>query len=134
MTKNTEMKWVVTKGNENLSIKPLSFLGNMRRPVWVADRGVGVPVDLNGSGSSLECQRVDHRKLDKRVRSLSKTFQQLPLLFHYAYRKCLTLTTMPVPPSSVQASGETLLRLSINDLPGRSSTASPPTHCISRRI
>ena len=38
MTKNAEMKWVVTKGNENLSIKPLSFLGDMRRPVWVADR------------------------------------------------------------------------------------------------
>ena len=39
MTKNVEMKWVVTKGNENLSIKPLSFLGDMRRPVWIADRG-----------------------------------------------------------------------------------------------
>ena len=40
MTKNAEMKWVVTRGNENLSIKPLSFLGNMWRPVWVADRGL----------------------------------------------------------------------------------------------
>ena len=39
MTKNAEMKWVVTKGNESLSIKPLSFLGDMRRPMWVADRG-----------------------------------------------------------------------------------------------
>ena len=39
MTKNAEMKWVKTKGNENLSIKPLSFLGDMRRPVWAADRG-----------------------------------------------------------------------------------------------
>ena len=39
MTKNAEMKWVETKGNENLSIKPLSFLGDMRRPMWVADRG-----------------------------------------------------------------------------------------------
>ena len=33
------MKWVVTKGNENLSIIPLSFLGDMRRLMWVADRG-----------------------------------------------------------------------------------------------
>ena len=40
MTKNAEMKWVLTKGNENLSIKPLSFLGDMRRPMWVADRGL----------------------------------------------------------------------------------------------
>ena len=37
-------------------------------------------VDPNESGSSLERQRVDHRKLDKKVRSLSETFQQLPLL------------------------------------------------------
>ena len=39
MTKDSEISWVVTKGNENLSIKPLSFLGDMRRPMWVADRG-----------------------------------------------------------------------------------------------
>ena len=39
MTKNVEMKWVATMVNENLSIKPLSFLGNIRRPMWVADRG-----------------------------------------------------------------------------------------------
>ena len=39
MTKNMEMKWVETKGNENLSIKPLSFLGDMQRAMWVADRG-----------------------------------------------------------------------------------------------
>ena len=39
MTKNMEMKWVVTKENENLSIIPLSFLSNMQRPMWVADRG-----------------------------------------------------------------------------------------------
>ena len=39
MTKNAEMKWVVTKGNENLSIKPLSFLGDIRRLMWVVDRG-----------------------------------------------------------------------------------------------
>ena len=39
MTKNAEMKWVVSKGNENLSIIPLSFLGDMQRPRWVADRG-----------------------------------------------------------------------------------------------
>ena len=39
VTKDLEMKWVVTKGNENLSIIPLSFLGDMRRPMWVADRG-----------------------------------------------------------------------------------------------
>ena len=31
-------------------------------------------------GSSLERQRVDHRKLDKKVRSQSETFQQLPPL------------------------------------------------------
>ena len=40
VTKDSEMKWVVTKGNENLSIKPLSFLGNMRRLMWVVDRGL----------------------------------------------------------------------------------------------
>ena len=39
MMKNAEMKWVITKGNENLSIIPLSFLGDKRRPMWVADRG-----------------------------------------------------------------------------------------------
>ena len=39
VTKDSEMKWVVTKGNENLSIIPLSFLGDMRSPMWVADRG-----------------------------------------------------------------------------------------------
>ena len=39
MTKDSEMKWVITKGNENLSIIPLSFLGNMRKPMWVTDRG-----------------------------------------------------------------------------------------------
>ena len=38
MTKNAKMKWVITKRNENLSIKPLSFLGDMQRPMWVADR------------------------------------------------------------------------------------------------
>ena len=35
MTKNTEMKWVVTKGNENLSIIPLSFLSDMQKPMWL---------------------------------------------------------------------------------------------------
>ena len=39
MTKNAEMKWVVTKRNENWSIIPLSLLGDMQRPMWVADRG-----------------------------------------------------------------------------------------------
>ena len=39
VTKDSEMKWVITKGNENLSIIPLSFLGDMRRPMWVAERG-----------------------------------------------------------------------------------------------
>ena len=39
VTKDSEMKWVVTKGNENLSIIPLSFLSDMQRPMWVADRG-----------------------------------------------------------------------------------------------
>ena len=39
VTKDSEMKWVITKGNENLSIIPLSFLGDIRRPLWVADRG-----------------------------------------------------------------------------------------------
>ena len=38
MTKKAEVKWVATKGNENLSI-PLSFLGDMQRLMWVADRG-----------------------------------------------------------------------------------------------
>ena len=39
VTKDSEMKWVVTKGNEILSIIPLSSLSDMRRPMWVADRG-----------------------------------------------------------------------------------------------
>ena len=39
VTKDSEMKWVVTKGNEILFIIPLSFLGDRRRPMWVADRG-----------------------------------------------------------------------------------------------
>ena len=39
VTKDSEMKWVVTKGNENLSIIPLSSIGDKRRPMWVADRG-----------------------------------------------------------------------------------------------
>jgi len=38
MTKNAEMKWVVTIRNENVSIKPLSFLGNIRGPMWGRDR------------------------------------------------------------------------------------------------
>ena len=40
VTKDSEMKWVITKGNENLSIIPLNLLGDMRRPMWVADRGL----------------------------------------------------------------------------------------------
>ena len=39
VTKDSEMKWVVTKGNENLSIISLSSVGDKRRPMWVADRG-----------------------------------------------------------------------------------------------
>ena len=39
VTNDSEMKWVIKKGNENLSIIPLNFLGDMRRPMWVTDRG-----------------------------------------------------------------------------------------------
>ena len=39
MTKNAEMKWIITKGNENLSIKPLSFVGDIQKLMWVTDRG-----------------------------------------------------------------------------------------------
>jgi len=39
MTKNVEMKWVVTIRNKNVSIKPLSFLGDIEELMWVADRG-----------------------------------------------------------------------------------------------
>ena len=39
VTKDSEMKWVVTKGNEILSIIPLNSLSDMWRPMWVADRG-----------------------------------------------------------------------------------------------
>ena len=39
VTKDSEMKWVVTRGNEDLSIIPLSFLSDIRRPMWVADKG-----------------------------------------------------------------------------------------------
>ena len=38
MMKNVEMKWVITKENEYLSIIPLSFLDDMQKPMWVADR------------------------------------------------------------------------------------------------
>jgi len=38
MTKNVEMKWVKTIRNENVSIKPLSFLGDIEEPMWVTDR------------------------------------------------------------------------------------------------
>ena len=37
--KDSEVKWVITKGNENLSIIPLSSVGDKRKPMWVADRG-----------------------------------------------------------------------------------------------
>jgi len=39
MSKNVEIKWVKTKGNENMTIKPLSFLGNIWYPILVTDRG-----------------------------------------------------------------------------------------------
>ena len=39
MTKNSEMKWSETKGNKNLSIKPLSSSSDIRNPVWGSDRG-----------------------------------------------------------------------------------------------
>jgi len=39
MTKNVEMKWVVTKGKENVSIKLLSFCSDIRGPMWDRDRG-----------------------------------------------------------------------------------------------
>ena len=39
VTKDSEMKWVVTRGNENLSIIPLNSVSDKRRPTWVADRG-----------------------------------------------------------------------------------------------
>ena len=39
MTKNVEMKWDKTKGNRNMSIKPLSPSGNSWSPVWGSDRG-----------------------------------------------------------------------------------------------
>ena len=126
MTKNAEIKWVITKRNENLSIIPLSFLGDMRRPMWVADGGSEFRMIRMG----LDRRSVDHRKLNKRVRSLSKTFQQLPLLSHNAYRKCLTHTTTPVPPSSVPVSGETCLVPSMNGSPTRSPTPSPLTRRI----
>ena len=39
MTKNLEMKWDKTKGNKNVSTKPLSCSGDIRSPVWGSDRG-----------------------------------------------------------------------------------------------
>jgi len=39
MTKNVEMKWVVTKGNKHVSIKLLSFLGDIWGPMWDRDKG-----------------------------------------------------------------------------------------------
>ena len=92
MTKNAEMKWVITKGNENLSIKPLSSSATYGGRCGLQIRGSEFRVIRMG----LDRQRVNHRKLDKRVRSLSETFQQLPLLSHYTYRKCRILTLMPV--------------------------------------
>ena len=41
VTKDSEMKWVVTKGNVNLSIIPLSSLGDIWRLMWVANRRSG---------------------------------------------------------------------------------------------
>jgi len=40
MTKKVEMKWVETKGNENVSIKPLSFFSDIRGPMWGRERGL----------------------------------------------------------------------------------------------
>ena len=39
VTKDSEMKWVVTKGNENLSIIPLSFLSDMQGPMSLGAKG-----------------------------------------------------------------------------------------------
>ena len=38
MTKNSEMKWSETKGNRNMSIKPLSSSGDIWSLVWDSDR------------------------------------------------------------------------------------------------
>ena len=38
MMKNSGMKWDETKGNRNVSIKPLSSSGNIQGPVWGSDR------------------------------------------------------------------------------------------------
>ena len=80
MTKDSEMKWVVTKGNEHLSIIPLSFVGDKRRPMWVADRGSEFRMIRMGLDRVWNVNVPTIGSLDKKVRSLSETFQQLPLL------------------------------------------------------
>ena len=40
MTKNAEMKWDKTKGNKNVSIKPLSSSSDIQSLVWGSDRGL----------------------------------------------------------------------------------------------
>ena len=127
VTKDSEMKWVVTKGNENLFIIPLSFLGDMRRPMWVADRGsefqkiqMGLDhtwnVNVSTTGSWIKGLGLGAKP--------SSNFYCFP---HNAYRKCLPLAILPVPPSSVPALGETLLGLFTNGYLARSPDPSPPT-------
>ena len=68
MTKNSEIKWDKTKGNRNVSIKPLSSSGDLQSPVWGSDRGVGVPQDPIGSGLSLELHMLVHQSWIRRER------------------------------------------------------------------
>ena len=69
MTKNSEIKWDKTKGNRNVSIKPLSSSGDLQSPVWGSDRGVGAPQDPIGSGLSLELHMLVHQSWIRRERS-----------------------------------------------------------------
>ena len=132
MTKNVEMKWVVTKGNESLSIIPLSFLSDMQRPMWAADRGSEFRMIRMG----LDCiWNINVSTIGSWIKGLglwmkpSSNFYCFPI---NTYHICLTLATTPVPPFLVTALGETLLRPSTKGYPARSPVPSSPTRHICR--
>ena len=132
VTKDLEMKWVITKGNENLSIIPLSFLSDIRRLMWVADRGS----EFRMIRMSLDhIWNVNVSTIGSWIKGLglrAKPSSKLLLLSHNAYRKCLTLAITPVPLSSVPALGETLLGPFTNGSPARSPAPFPLTRRICR--
>ena len=84
MTKNPEMKWGETKGNRNMSIKPLSSSSDIWSPVWGNDRGWS-STRSNRVWIKSGTTHVRPSKLDKKGKVEDKSFQQLPLLFYIHY-------------------------------------------------